>query len=1374
MRTKCVWLWSCLLAAASAGAEERVCLDGVWSYCQTSTDQTPGARAEWAKVKIPSRLSQRRGTHYTWFRRAFRAPAAMRGRHVFLRFDAVKFVAEVFLNGRKVGGHFGGWEPFEMDVSRFARFGAANELLVRVQDVTGVIAQDMDKTKTRQGERYISRAQDSVMAPVGSQYRYGGIWQSVWLVARNDVYVQDVFVKTFVRRKRIEADVTLRNLSARPRRVRVEAAVRGAGVTLPAAEAALPANGTATVTLARPWANPRLWGPEDPHLYHLVVTVREAGAALDSRDTRFGFREFWTDGPRLVLNGVPMHFLATAGHPRGQLDKELSKAAALDFYKRIREAGCVAMRLHANIWPETWYEAADEVGMPVIMESAFFCYSRSYALTKPAFWKNYRRHLHDVIVAKRNHPSIVMYSLENEILHCGGDRIPGTEHQLAEAGRFVKRLDSTRPILYDADGDPEGVADVVNLHYPQDFNKRNLWPDVGYWLETGMKVRGWPRRFWKWDRKKPLYFGEFLHIQHFTEADPYSALIGDDAYRGHEQAMAKAKAIAWAMQIEAYRADDVSGMCPWTLTETGPFPSPTNLRYLAVKRGYQKNAAFVREYDTRFYEREAVPRTAYVYNDTLHPAKLTFEWSLRAAGRVVDSGRREFDAQPAQYFKLTITLHMPRARERTRLAFTRRVFNGGRLAFEETTPYWVFPRRPLRAPAGLRIAVFERGDRVKKWLRGAGRRVAPAADLASIPAADALVIGPHALDGLAARRDELVVGEDSAPGQALAAFVRRGGTVIVLEQDSYAGALPAHLLDRGCTIAFQRSRDAVLFRGLREGDFKFWRGGHIVCRRTILKPARGRFRALVDSGGPRGLVYLALCEIREGRGRFLLSQLAIGEKMGKEPVAQWMLENLLSYAARKPPAARPLAVVQEQSPLADLPAQIGARVENISGRLAQADLSRYAAVLAEAGAKETAANLERLKRYAEAGGCVMLHGLTPESAKRLAALFPEPAAAQRTNAAPVNLAAWDPVIDGLTNQELYWYGDRKGLSWRVRTPLSRDVCRYAVVAGRTDPAQCITVEAESMSRAYGRPRRREKDVYMGAKAAIEKQVNFPKTGEYFISVRGRGAPLAGVYPQIEITIDGRPAGGVAMAGEQWGSYALYARVKKGRRMLRLAFVNDAWAPEKNEDRNAWLDRVVIGPAPTLKSKRLLSPAALVKAPLGKGFVLIDQVQWAERGEGNSEKAARYLSNLLTNLNVDFAPAAGGLAVSGDRFKPAEGTRLYRLSGDIARLGANGTLLAGVRFAKSGRYEFAVRAQGTEGGGAYPNIDLSLDGRKVASLTLHHSGWRVLRAEADVSAGAHTVGLSFTNDYYHPPEDRNLEIAELRISPVLRGRSGNGK
>ena len=197
----------------------------------------------------------------------------------------------------------------------------------------------------------------------------------------------------------------------------------------------------------------------------------------------------------------------------------------------------------------------------------------------------------------------------------------------------------------------------------------------------------------------------------------------------------------------------------------------------------------------------------------------------------------------------------------------------------------------------------------------------------------------------------------------------------------------------------------------------------------------------------------------------------------------------------------------------------------------------------------------------------------------------------------------------MTNQDLYWYADRSGLSWRVRTPLSPEVSDHVFLGKLPEPAACRIIQAEKMTRGYGQPELRDGEVHMYANASITTAVDFPAAGEYAFIVRGSGTPVAGVYPQVAISIDGQRRCSVVIAGEQPGEYVATARVSAGRHEVALAFVNDAWAPERGEDRNVSLDWLRVGPVPAMKSKRLLNPAVLVRADLGQGFILLDQVRW---------------------------------------------------------------------------------------------------------------------------------------------------------------------
>jgi hypothetical protein len=1352
-----------LLVLAPISGAQSIPLDGTWRLARSSRATRPDPETQWTPIKVPQFLSLADERPVMWYQRTFDLPNDWAGRHVFIRFGAVRFVCEVFVNGTKVGGHYGGWESFEIDISRACRFGQSNDLVVRVEDVTALIDAKIDYGFSRPGVRLISQVDDAVMAPIGSRWSQAGICEPVQLIARGDIYVSNVFVKTSVRKQQIEADVTIRNLGDSDRRLRLSAQVESTQVSLGQDDVHAPAGSSVTVTLSRSWNAPKLWGLDEPQLHHLSTRITDGNVQLDHCRHRFGFREFWIEGTKLILNGVPMKFLATAGHPRGQPDDGLSKQDAVDYYKRIREAGCVAMRLHANVWPKSWYEAADEVGMPLILESALFCYSKEYALSKAEFWKNYNDHLRAVLQDHQNHPSIVMISLENEILHCGGDRVEDTEHRLAEAGRLVKRLDPTRPIMYDGDADPEGVADVVNLHYPLDFNQRNLWPQAGRWLKSGMNVSGWPSKFWKWDRRKPLYFGEFLHIQHFRDPDPFTTLIGQEAYLGYDWAMAKTKALAWEMQIEAYRAAGVSGMCPWTLTETGPFPSDDNPRYLAVKRTYQKNAAFIREYDTRFFSGERVQRTIHIFNDELDAADLELRWQL-GGDETVDSGSKHLRVRPAESFTLPIHLEMPEVAQRTALTLRLQVLRDDTVVFRDARQYWVFPRRKLSVPNGVRIAVFESPEHViSNRLAEVGARPMVIGDLAKPPDVDVLIIGPHALDHWKSPRGkQFVVGDPSLPSETLRTFVQNGGGIVVLEQDAYPpGLFPAALVDRGCTIAFRRTNDPTLSTGVQEGDFRFWRGDHVVARKTILKPEHGCFRPLVDSGGPLGLVYLPLLELPDGRGRYVLCQLAIGEKLDHEPIAQQMLENLVRRAATpRPPGVR-LAVVQDQLAIAERLKDIDATFSDVSGNLDETDLTGFGVLLAETDCPEIHKNLNKIRDFVDGGGKVILHGGTSAGVARLAQIFPESIVAQRSRSVPVSLADRNPVTEGLTNQELYWYGSREGLNWRVRTPLSADVCSHVIVAGRPDPSRSKTVQAESMEVVKGSPRVSQRDVYMYSTATIATTLDFGETANYGFAVRGQGSPLDGVFPEVGLSIDGQSRGSVFVEGEQPGTHMIWTRVERGKHRVSLTFLNDRYDPVSKEDRNLRLDQVSFGPIPRTQSRSLLSPAALVRVPLGQGVCLLDQIRW-DRRTCEPEKANRYLSIVLTNLGCPFESPVGAVRIRGGQLLPEPGVKLYRTEDGVAHLGTNGTLGQTVRFGQSRRYRFAVRARGSKAAGQFPHMELSIDGKPLGELRLGGPGWAVLQLEADVSAGEHKIGLSFTNDYYDPPEDRNLDVAHLEI------------
>ena len=267
--------------------------------------------------------------------------------------------------------------------------------------------------------------------------------------------------------------------------------------------------------------------------------------------------------------------------------------------------GCVAFRTHTQPWPALHYEVADEVGLLMIVEGAVWNDDDTYRIYDPLFWDNYETHLQAMVAQHKNRPSVVMWSLENEFL---GGRLNDTspaKADLVRMGRVVKECDPTRPIFFESDGDPDGVADCIGIHYPHEYPDFTCWPNEAYWLRQPAKI---PHMFlngadsFVWQHDKPLYVGEFLWI---PSRDPswHTVFFGDEAYRDYQRYRNLAKAESWKMQILGYRDMEVGGISPWTVIEGGPLDD-NNPLLQAHQYAYQPLAAYPLEYDSRFYSGE--------------------------------------------------------------------------------------------------------------------------------------------------------------------------------------------------------------------------------------------------------------------------------------------------------------------------------------------------------------------------------------------------------------------------------------------------------------------------------------------------------------------------------------------------------------------------------------------------------------------------------------------------------------------------------------------------------------------------------------------------------------------------------------------------
>ncbi len=940
--------------------------------------------------------------HCAWYRTTFVVPPEMSSGRIKLRFLGVAHHARVWVNGKQVGEHLGAFEPFEIDVTDAIEIGRANELLVGVTDWTVGLVNVKEIP-----ENLHNMPSDSMIVPYGCMwYRptSGGIWQDVYLVGHPDTHVRDVFVKTSVREKKLAVRLELQNDSDQRQQVIVKNEVWDGDkrlFSLPDVEVSVKPSEDVVIEPSAAWDSPRLWWPHDPHLYRLRTTVVARGKTVDQLDTRFGFRQFWIDGTDYRLNGLIFRLRGLVCPPIGASREEVR-----EYYLSRMESNFSLVRFHMQPRAEYYYDIADEVGMCVKDESAFYCRARVYALKDQRLWKNLADHVRGMVLRARSHPSLCIWSVENEILHCGGIRTKGTAERIAGLGEIIRRLDPSRPIEYEGDGDVEGRAETVNIHYPREFgcHNHNLWPNDAYWLSAEGNDR-WPQGL-VWKKDKPLVLGEFCYFPYSRPPGGESLFVGDEAYLSREKTT-QAHMFGVKMLCDGCRRMGVAGLNPWV---GDPRYAEQCLRPVTVT---------FKQYDKNFFAGERVMRSLAVHNDTLFGGTFRLSWKLFRSGRPFVKQESNLTLEPGQMQEVPLSWTMPSVETRTEITLQIELEKDGQTVFEEEKAFSVFPPIAVRVPPGLKVSLLDKNGRTAALLRKMSVPFSTIDKIEQVSRSDT---------------DLLLIGAGSLTSQIekhalpLLQFVADGGKVFCFEQEESFAWLPIELKTdptHSSTIVFRRRPEHPMLRGIEPDDLKFWRGDHVVSRRNFRKPHRGSFVIIADAGGNGGIRWTPLVEIKHGRGFFMLSQLALSSKLATEPAAQILLRNLFDYAASYRPASpRKVALVASQDAvLRGYLSSLGVPFNDLSETFPDVDLSPYGVLIFgrnEPGLSHAA----KINEFARSGGNVLIHCPDAEDAQRLKALVPNLVAIASCNSSGSLVKLGDDFpLSGLTNSDFFWYAD---------------------------------------------------------------------------------------------------------------------------------------------------------------------------------------------------------------------------------------------------------------------------------------------------------------------------------------------------------------
>ncbi len=1345
-----------LLLEARAGRAE-LDLSGSWQYQKVSELSYPPSN-NWQTVTVPGFLSGWQYEH-AWFRRLFTLPSAMAGTQLKLRFGGVKYNAQVWLNGVSLGGYLNGYNPFELDITAAALINQTNELVVGVTDWTATFAAPVDFGTLGPYEDPRDHAKNTLLAPIGGRYELYGIWQPVKVVSLPGVSIADAFVMPSVRTQQLSVRLTLRNDSASAQTVSITNRVLDGASTALALhdrQVNVPPLTNTQVDITASWPRPRLWSPPDPYLYYLETTLASS-SGQDQLRTRFGFREFWVASGGFYLNGTPTHLLATATWPPSDLEDTNHIRQVLTDAKAGNN---VAIRFHTQPWDEPWCDIADEVGLLVVEECAVWCDSWSYRLSDPIFWTNYAQHLSAAVQRDHNHPSIVLWSLENELLSCGGQQAcTNTDVQLGAMGRLVKGLDPTRPITYESDLDPGGAADALGLHYPHEYPDYQVWPNAAWWMDQTIG-RDWvPGGQWKWDRSKPLYIGEFLWVPGTSAAD-FTILFGDDAYSDLAYYRNQAKGLTWRMQIESYRAYGVNGMCPWTMFEDtsvvwGQFDLHRDQNYLyqVQKAAYHPNAVVVQEYNTRFFAGETAQRTVHVYNDRPTAGSFTLRW--RAGTGAWQS--RTFALPPAGQWSNTVSFPAPATSGAFPLQFE--LSDATNVVFTNTLAYSALPRTTLSAPPGFKVGLYDPAGVTATLLQRSGFAYTTVTNLhaAAYDQLSLLIIGRDAL----ANETVPEIGTSTIAAQ-WQAFALEGGWVLVLEQTNYPPWMPAGLSLKSfdASFAFPSSEHPVT-QNLTTNDLRWWADDHRLLAKAITVPANGNFRVLAGVGSRSGLEYAAALELPLDAGGVLCSQWLLTERFDWEPLAGVLLQRLLNYCASTTGHVRPrpaALLAEPGSPAATRLAQLGLLAENISGRLTNCDPALYP-VLVVAGTntawQEARSQLASLTNYVERGGKLLLH--RPDTAFLAVAqpvLFPDLDFADANLGLTLRRNITNAAVR-LANHDLYWIAQAG--TWNQPEVLSTNIAhrfyrkRFSLTNYST--IQVINMPIHTSGSASGG------GWLLWANGYVAQDITVAQAGTYLFNISASGTPVLGGWPQMSLRIDGRAQDTVTVPTNQLAFYSLSAYLTAGTHQLAVSFDNDAYEPP--EDRNLFLSQILWGRDNDNSPASLLTqPGAVAQVRRGNGLIVLDEVCWDTESQ-NATKASRFACELLTGLGaaMRLSPALGIQAVTMSNINVSA----YSASGGIAWLYSNGRIETRVNFTTSGTYSFQVVAGGNAALGVLPQVGITIDGVTRTNFFLTTTNMTPYTITLSVTAGTHNIGLAFLNDYWEPPEDRNAAFSLLSIA-----------
>jgi beta-galactosidase len=501
-----------------------------------------------------------------WYRKTFTLPASAKDKLVSIIFDGVYRNSEVWINGHYLGKRPYGYSSFQYELTPYLLYGTQKNI--------------------------IAVKADNSQQPNSRWYSGSGIYRNVWLVTTDRVHINNwgIFITTpsvNSAMATINIQTTIKNTENAGTFLVKNSIYDRANKQVAMVSTDKISSGINEMALTV--ANPHLWSIENPYLYKIVTQIISKGKIIDETTTSFGIRYFKFDMDKgFLLNDKPVKILGVCDHhDLGCLGTAINKTALRRQLTILKEMGCNGIRTSHNPPAPELLDLCDEMGF-IVMDEAFDMWKKEK--TKYDYhldWDEWhKKDLEDQVIRDRNHPSIFIWSIGNEIVEQWGKDSSGI-FIARELAAIVHSLDMTRPIT-SACNSPypnnplikSGALDLIGYNYDhKDYpafherfpGKKFIATETVSALETrghydmpSDSIRRWPKR---WD----LPFENGNPDTTCSAYDNCSAPWGST----HEE--------TWKV-LKKY--DFLSGMYIWTgfdyIGEPTPYPWPARSSYFGI------------------------------------------------------------------------------------------------------------------------------------------------------------------------------------------------------------------------------------------------------------------------------------------------------------------------------------------------------------------------------------------------------------------------------------------------------------------------------------------------------------------------------------------------------------------------------------------------------------------------------------------------------------------------------------------------------------------------------------------------------------------------------------------------------------------------